>query len=54
MVLATDLSSRCDRAINRACALAAARGAILHIVTAVKGDFHEPSWHPREGRALAN
>lgn len=53
IVLATDLSSRCDRAFDRACALAAARGATLHIVTAVDGDFHQPSWRSTERLALA-
>jgi len=53
MLLATDLSSRCDRAFDRACALATARGATLHIVTAVDGDFHEPSWRSTAHEALA-
>ena len=53
MILATDLSSRCDRAFERACALAAARGATLHIVTAVDGDLHEPSWRSAEHQAIA-
>lgn len=53
ILLATDLSSRCDRAFDRACALAAARGATLHIVTAVDGDSHEPSWRATERQALA-
>lgn len=53
ILLATDLSSRCDRAFDRACALAAARGATLHIVTAVDGDLHEPSWRSTERQALA-
>lgn len=53
ILLATDLSSRCDRAFDRACALAMARGATLHIVTAVEGDFHEPSWRSSERQALA-
>lgn len=53
MVLATDLSSRCDRAFDRARTLAAARGAILHLVTAIEGDFHKPSWRSSERQALA-
>jgi len=53
MVLATDLSSRCDRAFDRACALAAARGATLYVVTAVEGDIQGLSWGSRERRALA-
>lgn len=53
ILLATDLSSRCDRAFDRACALAAARGATLYVVTAVEGDSHEPSWGSRERLALA-
>jgi nucleotide-binding universal stress UspA family protein len=53
MLLATDLSSRCDRAFDRACALAAARGATLHIVTAIDRDFREPSWRSTAHQALA-
>lgn len=53
ILLATDLSSRCDRAFERACALAAARGVTLHVVTAVEGDFHQPSWRSSERQALA-
>ncbi|WP_374512796.1 universal stress protein [Brevundimonas sp.] len=53
MVLATDLSSRCDRAFERAYALAASCGAVLLVVTAVEGDFHKPSWRSAEREALA-
>jgi nucleotide-binding universal stress UspA family protein len=53
MLLATDLSSRCDRAFERACAIAGPLGATLHIVTAVEGDFREPSWRSSERGALA-
>lgn len=44
IVLATDLSCRCDRALARAAELASRWGAPLHIVTAVEEDFHLPSW----------
>lgn len=53
ILLATDLSSRCDRAFERAYALAASRGAILHIATAIEGDFRDPSWRSAEREALA-
>lgn len=52
ILLATDLSSRCDRAFERACALAAARGATLQIVTAVDGDVREPSSRSTSKRTL--
>lgn len=52
ILLASDLSSRCDRAFERACALAAARGATLHIVTAVEGDVRKPSSRSTLNRAL--
>lgn len=38
ILLATDLSARCDRALDRACALAEAWDATLHVVTAVEAD----------------
>ncbi len=52
ILLATDLSSRCDRAFERACVLAAAWGATLHVVTAVEGDVRQPSWRSTSNRAL--
>lgn len=53
MILATDLSSRCDRAFDRACALAIARGATLHVLTALEGDAREAIWPERRRKALA-
>lgn len=44
IVLASDLGCRCDRALDRARALAAAWRARLRLVIAVEGDFHDPSW----------
>ncbi|WP_374569840.1 universal stress protein [Phenylobacterium sp.] len=44
ILLATDLSCRCDRATDRAAQLAELWGAQLHVVAAVERDFREPSW----------
>lgn len=53
IVLASDLSSRCDRAFDRAAAMAAARGATLYVVTAVEGDALQASWESRRRQAMA-
>lgn len=44
ILLASDLSCRCDRAMERAALLAAEWGVALNVVTAVERDFQEPSW----------
>lgn len=53
ILLATDLSSRCDRAFDRASAIAISLGATLHVVTAIEGDFHQPSWRSNQRLTLA-
>lgn len=47
ILLATDLSCRCDRAFARACALASAWRAKLTVVAAVEDPFDEPSWRSK-------
>lgn len=44
IILATDLSARCDRALERAHELSKLWQTTLHVVTAVEPDLHEPSW----------
>jgi nucleotide-binding universal stress UspA family protein len=56
LLLATDLSCRCDRALDRAVMLAAAWGAKLHLLYALEGDESEQGPEPVPGgaaRALA-
>ncbi len=53
ILLATDLSSRCDRATERAIQLAQAWKAKLHVVTAVEEDFRQPSWRSSSAPVLA-
>lgn len=52
ILLATDLSSRCDRALERAITLAAARGAVLHVATVLEGDRRDAAFAGRERDAL--
>jgi nucleotide-binding universal stress UspA family protein len=51
MLLATDMSCRCDRAFDRARDLAAQWRAKLTVVTAVEQSLDEPSW--RSGSSAA-
>jgi nucleotide-binding universal stress UspA family protein len=56
LLLATDLSSRCDRAMDRAVMLAAAWGARLHLLHVAEGDEPQDGAEPlpfRSARALA-
>lgn len=59
ILLATDLSARCDRALDRACALAAGWGARLTVVHALEPrlDLHDggyvPSWRRDPDRRYA-
>lgn len=49
LLLATDLSSRCDRALDRAVMLAAAWGAKLHLLYIQEGDEPAPDREPMPG-----
>ncbi len=56
LLLATDLSSRCDRALDRAVMLAAAWGAKLHLLHVLEGEEPEEGGEllpGRSARALA-
>ena len=44
ILLASDLSCRCDRAMERAAMLAADWGVALNLITAIEKDFQEPYW----------
>lgn len=51
ILLATDLSCRCDRALARACKLAADWRSRLTIVTAIEQSFDIPSWRSKSAAA---
>lgn len=55
ILLATDLSARCDEALDRAVQLAAQCGATMHVLHVIEkhAKFHLPSWRrdrPEESR----
>jgi nucleotide-binding universal stress UspA family protein len=54
LLLATDMSCRCDRAFDRARALAAGWRAKLTVVTAVEQSLDEPSWRSGTSAATKN
>lgn len=53
ILLASDLSCRCDRALQRAALLARRWDATLTVVTALAEDFHEPSWRSKREAVIA-
>jgi nucleotide-binding universal stress UspA family protein len=48
ILVASDLSARCDRALERACQFAAAAGATLHVLTVIEGESRELSSRSEE------
>lgn len=53
ILLASDLSGRCDRALDRACDLAEAWGATLQVVTAIEPGRPQPGWRASIAAAKA-
>jgi nucleotide-binding universal stress UspA family protein len=53
ILLASDLSCRSDRALERACDLASQWDARLVVASALEEDFHDPSWRSRREQVVS-